>query len=436
MTARDTAVDILVKITRDGAYGNILLKNALDSLPDPRERAFATELVNGCLRNLIFLDHVIGSASSAPLNKIKPVIMAILRAGAYQILYMERVPASAAIDEAVKLAKRRKFGGLAGFVNAVLRSVARRADEVRKSGGNLVESFGLPDMVSEPLRRLSIEYSMPRWIVEMAAAQRGLGWAEAFCRGSAYAPYVGLCVNTLRTDRPSLIEILKSEGAEIADEVFHENFISVRGFSGIAGRKSFLDGLYHVMDPGAAAPVDMLDPRPGDEILDMCAAPGGKSLYAAYKMENRGRVTAWDIHPRKAGLISEAAWRLGATIIEAGEMDARRPSSGRKYSKILLDAPCSGLGVLKKKPDIKYSLKEKDIAPLVALQRELLASAAGLCAAGGRVVYSTCTVSAEKNEENAAWFAEKFGFSVEGEECTLPARGTDGFYSVKMIKNK
>ncbi|MCL2351508.1 MAG: 16S rRNA (cytosine(967)-C(5))-methyltransferase RsmB [Firmicutes bacterium] len=462
-SAREAALDILLKIGKDRAYGNILLRNALEALQDARERAFATELANGCLRNLIFLDHAIGSVSAVPVGKLKPVILGILRVGAYQLLFLERVPASAAVDEAVKAARRRGFGNLAGFVNAVLRNIARKAEAAGMGGQNgafikeaamnnaikteatgigsfkneavIKEAFGLPDFEREPLRRLSVEYSVPMWIVETVAAQRGLEKAADFCRGSAGAPYVGLCVNTLKTDRHCLIGILKGEGAEVAEEVFHENFVSVTGFSGIAERKSFLDGLYHVMDPGAAAPVDMLAPEPGDEVLDMCAAPGGKAFYAAYKMADRGLVAAWDVYPRKVGLIAESARRLGVTAVAPELMDAAKPRSSRKYGKVLLDAPCSGLGVLKKKPDIRYSLRKEDLAPLAAIQRELLASAAELCAPGGLVVYSTCTVNADENEANAAWFAERFGFGLEKESVTFPRAGADGFYAAALRNN-
>ncbi|MDR1558482.1 MAG: 16S rRNA (cytosine(967)-C(5))-methyltransferase RsmB [Clostridiales bacterium] len=416
---REIAINILMKIEREHSYSGIALSrnlSAADGL-DARGRGFITEIVNGCMRNLIWIDYIIDTYSKLSVGRMEPFIRHLMRASVYQMKFMDRIPVSAAVDEAVKLARRHGFGGLAGFVNAVLRNIAR-------------SDVPLPDRALGLDRFLSVRYSFPMWITRYYLDRFGPETAEEICEAAVRVPRVHICVNTPRISRAELLKRLEAEPLGANGAVLPKT-------SDIAKLQPFKDGLFHVMDYSSMRAVEALDPKPGCVVMDLCAAPGGKSFYCAYLMRNEGRIYAWDIHPHKVSLIKSSARRLGLENLTARAADARvfDERFAETADCVLIDAPCTGLGVAGRKPDIKYSRTEADIQTLATLQREILSAGWKYVKPGGRLVYSTCTLTREENEDNAAWFASRFPFILDY-EATLPPGESDGFYIARFIRRK
>ena len=414
---RETAVNILMEIEREHSYSGIALSrnlNKADGL-DARVRGLVTEIVNGCMRNLIYIDFIIDKFSKVPSLKMEPLIRGLTRAAVYQIKFMDRIPISAAVDEAVKLAKKRGFGGLAGFVNGLLRNIAR-------------SETPMPDISDGWDRFLSVRYSFPLWITRYYIGRFGPETARLVCEASVKQQRVHICVNTNRITREGLLGLMAAEPSG-------ENGAYLIKSSDVTALKPFRDGLFHVMDGSSMRAVEALDPKPGETVMDLCAAPGGKSFYCAYLMKNQGHIYAFDIHPHKVELIRESAGRLGIKNLIARTADARAviPEFYAKADRVLVDAPCTGLGVAGRKPDIKYARAAEDILSLARLQREILDAGQKYVKRGGVLVYSTCTLTKEENEENAAWFLENYPYELIYEELTLPGE-SDGFYIAKFLR--
>ena len=416
---RETAIDILMEIEQKSGYAGIVLSRRLNRAVDldARSRGLITEIVNGCMRNLILIDYIINKISKLRTDKMELFIRYLLRVSVYQIKFMDRIPTSAAVNEAVKLARQRGFGKFSGFVNAVLRNIAR---------GDVT----LPDKEQGLNKYLSVRYSFPIWITQYYIDHFGPDKAEQICEASIRRPLVHICVNTMRISRDELLKRLDAQpvgknGAELAKT------------SDITDLQPFKQGLFHVMDASSMKAVEILNPKPGEEILDLCAAPGGKSFYAAYLMKNKGHIYAWDIYPNKAGLINDSARRLGIENLTAEAADARllRPGFAGKADRVLVDAPCSGLGVTCRKPDIKYSRKETDISRLAALQRDILSIGWQYVKSSGVLVYCTCTLHHRENEDNTAWFLSNFPFELEREMLLIPDR-SDGFYIARFRRKE
>ena len=410
---REIAAGVLIKVA-DGSYNNRALRDALDNSALTRaQRGFVTEIVNGTLRNLILIDHTIDFFSKVKTSDMKPAILAILRSAVYQISYM-RTPASAACDEAVKLTHKRGFNGLTGFVNGVLRGVARSIG-------------GMP----EP--PFNIKYSFPEWITDYWVESHDPLTVEKMCAALNERPDVTLCANTLKTGADALKSYL-SEAGNVSAGAYTPNAVHISGISDMTGDKYYSDGFYHVMDESSMRAVEILGPAPGSAVADVCAAPGGKSLYAAELMKNAGSVLACDLYANKLKMIESSAARLGITIIKTAQSDA----AAGEYPMsdyMLVDAPCSGLGLLRKKPEIKYRRAPEDIDALAALQKKILANVSKYVKRGGVLLYSTCTVSKRENEDVADWFAENFPFRSNHREIFLPhLGGADGFFIARFIK--
>jgi len=414
---REVAVNILLEIEKERGYSGIVLSRNLNRKGtfDARSRGFITEVVLGCMRNLIFIDFIIDKFSKIHVAKMEPFIRHLLRVSVYQIKFMDRIPISAAVNEAVKLAKHRSFAGLVGFVNAVLRNIAR-ADTP------------LPDKATDLHKYLSIKYSFPLWIVEYYLDRFGIETAEKICKAAVLSPSVQICINTTRTSRDELLNSIEAEplggnGAQLLKS------------SDITKLKEFQDGFFHVMGENSMKAVETLDPQPGEVVMDLCAAPGGKSFYCSYLMKNNGTIHVWDIHPHKIDLINDSAKRLGAGIVVTKATDARllKKEFISKADRVLIDAPCTGLGVVCRKPDIKYYRTKKDIHQLAILQREILNVGWQYVKPSGILVYSTCTLTHAENEKNTAWFLKNFPFELESETLLLPDR-SDGFYVARFKK--
>ncbi|MDR3240449.1 MAG: 16S rRNA (cytosine(967)-C(5))-methyltransferase RsmB [Clostridiales bacterium] len=425
MNERELAVDILMEMDKRDAYGHILLRERLNRAGGgARQKAFTVELVNGCVRRRILLDYIIDCFSKTPSSKMKPFILTLLRVSVYQLRFMDRVPAAAAVDEAVKLTKKRGFGALSGFVNAVLRSVVRQADQIQYP--------------QDPTGRLSVLYSYPEWLAAYLIQRFGFSRAERICQAETVRPKMHLCVNTTRVSQPELTRILEAEGVTAALD--GQNGIQAEHTDNIQQKPSFQKGFFHVMDESAMRAVETLAPVPGGTLLDLCAAPGGKSFYSAYLMENRGRIVACDIHPGKLRLVQRAAERLGLSVMETRLLDARayHVELDQTADRLILDAPCSGLGVIRKKPDLKYRKTEADIHALAALQREMLENSWRYVKPGGALVYSTCTITTEENAENVRWFAARFPFMLESAVQIWPdgRENRDGFYIARFVRDE
>ncbi len=399
--ARETALKILYEINENGAYSNIELNRQLTgSELGELDRAFATELVYGAVKWKLTLDRLIGLYSNIRMSKLSPWILNILRLGAYQILFMSRVPVSAACNESVRLAGRYGHKASAGFVNAVLRKIAREGT------GGLI-----PDKEADLTGYLSVKYSYPEWLVRKYAELFGAEFAEELLEAGNGTPELTIRANTLRTGARELKEQLEKEGVSAEYGRFIKEALIIRSPLPVGRLEAFKKGLFQVQDESSMLPAMAVSPGPGDTVLDACSAPGGKAVNMAQMMQNRGRVVARDIHEHKLKLIDEAASRLGTSIVETELRDAAEPDPDHEayFDKVLLDAPCSGLGIVRRKPDIKWARESSDIGSITALQERLLQNVSRTVKPGGILVYSTCTILPEENEHMVRNFTERNG---------------------------
>ena len=418
---RRLAADILVKIEKDGAYSNIAVSQQLrKSELNDRDRALTTALVYGVLDRKITLDYGLSLFLKSPLEKAAPLTRQVLRTALYQIMYMDRIPDRAAVDEAVKAVKKSKEYKNAGFVNGVLRNILR-------SGIILPEDDSIESM--------SIRYSCPEWIIESFITDYGIDTAKLLLEDSLKPPQVTVRVNTLVTDKDSVCEELKKQGIPYTFAAA-ENALNIEYSEDISKNKLYSDGCIYVQDAASQKAVSVLAPKPGDRVLDMCAAPGGKSFTMAQYMENRGEIIACDLHEHRVRLISESAQRLGISIIKAVKSDARvyRKDMG-VFDCILCDVPCSGLGVIRRKPDIKYN-QDADLSQLEETQYRILCNAAKYLRKGGKLLYSTCTLRKAENEKLVIRFEKEYNdFYKCREYIYMPhTDGTDGFYCALLMR--
>ncbi len=442
--ARETALKILYDVNENAAYSNISVNRQLEAgeLKDI-DRAFATELAYGTVKWLIEIDYIIDKFSSIKLKKLSPWIKNILRLGIYQLLHTDRIPVSAACNTSVDLAKRYGHQASSRFVNAVLRNVARNKN-----------SLPYPDK-TDIAGYFSIVYSHPRWLVEEWLSLFGAGFTEDLLKSNNAVPELTVRVNTLKTTRESLMRELQDEGCKAAGGKYAEEAVILENASSITRLEAFRKGHFQVQDESSMLASTVLDPKEGQLVLDVCSAPGGKTTHLAQLMKNKGTVIARDIHAHKLKLIENTAIRLGIDIIKTELFDASGfdESMAGKADRVMVDAPCTGLGIIRKKPDIKYSKSAGTTEEIVGLQRKILLNAAKYVKPGGYLVYSTCTIQPEENLDNVrAFLAENSGFRPAGFENLLPdglktetaAEGyiqlypninqTDGFFISRMIR--
>ena len=391
--ARLTAVKLLLKMENSDSYSNILLDSALDEAGlSERDRAFASALFYGVTERKMTLDFVIKQYSSMDFGKIEPEALAVLRMGIYQMMYMDSVPVSAAVNESVKLCKKLKLFGAQGFVNGILRSIARNNMQVDYSGLDVGE-------------RLSIEYSCPRWIADKWTREYGEENAVKALKASIGAPPIYARVNTVKTTDEDLLRILKKEGIKASINPRLAGCIRLEKTGDIEQSEAFKEGLFHVQDVASQLCCLTLKPIVNETVLDICAAPGGKSFTMAELMGNNGRVISMDLYEQRVGLIAKGAERLGLRIVEPRENNAARFNEELPQAdKVLCDVPCSGLGVIRRKPEIKYK-EESEFEELPKLQRAILDVSSRYVKVGGTLVYSTCTLSRAENDEVAQDFA-------------------------------
>lgn len=384
--ARETAVLTLTDVYRDGAYSNLALKKRLEKDMPGAEKRLATTLVYGVIQRQLMLDYIIGQYSKIKLKKISHYILEILRVGIYQLLYMDKIPPSAAVNESVKLAKRYGHGASAGFVNGLLHGVIQ---------GNVQ----YPD---DLIACLSVKESFPMWLCQEWVREFGLDFAEDLMRAMNVEPRLCLRTNTLKISAGALAERLP--GGELS--LLYPQAVLCNGFD-IAASEEYQKGFFTVQDISAMLAGAALAPKAGETVIDLCAAPGGKTTHLAQLMENRGRILAFDIHLHKIKLIEENAKRLGIDIISAQAGDACRLQSGLENTadKVLADVPCSGLGIIRRKPEIKWNREEN--SDLAEIQDKILENAARYIKPGGEIVYSTCTIRKQENEDVVRRFLDR-----------------------------
>ena len=419
---RELVLDMLLQITRDGEYSHIVIKNVLDKYQylDKRERAFITRVVNGTLERMIEIDYIINQFSKVKVNKMKPLIRTILRSSVYQMKYMDSVPDSAICNEAVKLAGKRGFVNLKGFVNGVLRNISRNLDKI-----------SYPDE-KDKAAYISVKYSLPEWLVKQWLKAYDEETVEAI--GSAFLEEKPLTVrfNEHKIKKADLIEILKKEGVTVGEVPEIPCALYLSGYDHLSALPSFCKGLYQVQDLSSMQVALWSEVKEGDQVLDVCAAPGGKSIHIAELLNGTGHVEARDLTEYKVDLIRDNIERSGLTNIEAVCQDATVYDPDKKESAdiVIADLPCSGLGVLGKKPDLRYKMNEKTEAELVGLQRKILSVVKDYVKPDGKLLYSTCTIHREENEGNVEWFLKEYPeFELVKEKQMIPGKDAgDGFY--------
>lgn len=440
--ARAAAARVLERVARDAAFADLALEAEFDRrrLPE-RDAALATELAYGTLRWQRYLDWILTPHARRPLGALEPRLLALLRMTAYQLTFLERVPPFAAVNDAVTLARRgagRRAPAVAAFINAVLRSFSRRNTREQE-----------PAPPSDPLDALATRCSFPTWLAARWVTRWGAAEAEALMRAMNERPPLTLRTNTLRLSRAALAERLATEERVRArPTAWAPEGLMVERAGSPAAWRAFAEGAFAVQDEASMLVARLLDPRPDETVADVCAAPGTKTTHLAQLMDNRGRVLAVDPQPARLGLVREAARRLGAVIAETieGAVEAIAPRFAGACDAVLVDAPCSNLGVLRRNPEVKWRRQPQDLLASAERQRTILAAAATMVRPGGRLVYATCSLEPEENDEVVtAWAATRPDFRLDppatfplpadpdGVLRCLPHRhGTDGFTAVRL----
>jgi 16S rRNA (cytosine967-C5)-methyltransferase len=436
--ARYEALRILVRVEQDRAFVDIALEHALDDAKlDPRDAALCTEIVYGTLRWRRHLDWRLGPHLKRPLAKLDPWVRNLLRLTAYQIFHLDRVPHWAAVDEAVSLARlKARTPGPAEFVNAVLRALTRASPP--------------PSLPASSIEALATRLSFPDWIASRWVHRHGSAEAEKLMTAMNERPPVTIRANLLRVTRDDLARRVRDE--ELAETrptaLAPEGLAVLRGT--VAGWAAFAEGWCTIQDEASMLIARLVDPQPGELVADVCAAPGTKTTHLAELMGNRGKILAMDPHAGRLKLLAGAATRLGATIIEAhtGPVTTFAPHWPMRCDRVLVDAPCSNLGVLRRNPDVKWRRTEEDVRRLAEKQRGILGAAASLVKPGGRLVYATCSLEPEENESvigafldtHAGWQAEcPADFPVAPDaagfiRCLPHVHGTDGFTAIRLAR--
>ncbi|WP_258359452.1 16S rRNA (cytosine(967)-C(5))-methyltransferase RsmB [Moorella sulfitireducens (nom. illeg.)] len=444
-SAREAALQVIYRVTEEGAFAGLALDEVLKASGlEGRERTLATELAYSTIKAWHTLDWAVSLFLKYPLAKLPPWIRCLLRLGGAQVMFFPRIPARAAIYETVELAKKYGHRGTAGLVNGVLRNLERRK-----------VNLPFPDPEMDPAGYLSLRYYHPRWLVEKWLAQFGYEETEGLCRADNEPAPLVIRVNTLKTTRDSLAARLGDEGVSTRPAAYAPEGLIIEGLGAVEASPSFREGLFYVQDEGSQLVSHALKPAPGSFVIDASAAPGGKTTHLAQLMAGRGTILACDVHPSRLELIKENCRRLGVTCVQTVLADARE--LGERYpgraDYLLIDAPCSGLGVLRRRPDARWRKELAGIKEMARLQLEILLGARRALKPGGILVYSTCSLAPEENQEVVRQFLDRAReFSLASLQPWLPAvppdletaarqgwlqflpqrHGTDGFFMARL----
>ena len=422
---REIILDILMRITEDEEYSHLVLREVLEKYQylDKRDRAFVTRVTEGTLEHMLQLDYIIECFSKVPIYNMKPLIRNLMRMSVYQLKFMDSVPDSAVCNEAVKLAQKRGFYNLKGFVNGVLRACARGMNDVV-----------YPDPKEDPEAYLSVMYSIPVWILRKWLAQFDFETVEQICASTHVPRPTTVRCNLSRASKEEIIAELQGQGIMVAQHPYLDYALDISGYNYLQAVSAFKKGWITVQDVSSMLVTEAAAPNWGDVCIDVCAAPGGKALHMADKLQGSGNVIACDISEQKVALMRENIERVGAININAVTMDATvaDPDSHQAADIVLADVPCSGLGVIGKKQDIKYKMTEARQAEIIRLQRRILHVAQDYVKPGGVLIYSTCTIGTDENQMNLKWFLDYFPFHLESIDSyitpQLHSRTTRGGY--------
>ncbi len=445
--ARSIAFQVLCRV-EEGGYSDLVLDSALDAVPalDPRERGLATELVYGVLRRRGSLDYILDAYCRQTLAKLEPQALCLLRLGVYQIFYLDKIPQRAAVHSTVELARQMGLERVTGLVNGILRSCLREPERVK-----------WPQKDRDPVGWLTHKQSLPAWLASRWLAEFGMEEASALAEAVSLVPPTTVRVNLLKTDRESFIQKL----AEL-DVVATPTRFAPEGVKVERGGLRQLSGadleLYQVQDEASMLIAHLLNPKAGEKLLDVCAAPGGKTTHLAALTDNQAEIMAMDLHPKRLNLVRDSAVRLGCSSIITQAWDMTQHCTllaGKTFDRVLVDAPCSGLGVLRRNPEARWRRTEADVLRLAKLQGEILTHAAELVGSGGVLLYSLCTTTAEESREVVARFLDQNSdfvqedlrthvpehwrelFDDQGRLMTLTTRhdGMDCFFATALRRN-
>lgn len=445
--ARSIAFQVLCRV-EDGAYSDLALDSALSAVPalDSRERGLATELVYGTLRRRGSLDYILNTYCRQSLAKLEPQALCLLRLGVYQLFYLDKIPQRAAVHSTVELARQMRLERVTGLVNGILRSCLREPERVK-----------WPQLERDPVGWLTHRQSLPAWLATRWLAEFGQEDAVALAEAVSQVPPTTVRVNLLKTDRDSFIQKLANlDVVATATRYAPEGVVVERG--GLRVLKGDDLQLYQVQDEASMLIAHLVAPRAGEALLDVCSAPGGKTTHLAALTENKAEIVAMDLHPQRLDLLRDSAERLGCSSITTQVWDMTQPCTalaGKTFDRVLVDAPCSGLGVLRRNPESRWRRTEADVLRLAKLQGEILTNAAKLVSPDGLLLYSLCTTTAEESREVIERFLAKHPdfvqedlraqvpecwrelFDDQGRFMTLTTRhdGMDCFFATALRRN-
>ncbi len=441
MNGREIALNILMDINVEGAFSNHAINKYLKGKNNVRDENLIRELVYGVLENRTYIDHMIAQSSKIRIGKIHPRILEILRMGVYQIVFMDKIPDRAAINEAVNLSKKRGHKGVSGYVNGVLRNISRHKEKLMKVDEK------------DKTHYLSTKYSHPLWMVERWIKDYGYEFTKELCQHNNSKPKLNIRVNTIKITRKDLVGRLSKYGYTVHETKYAKDGLIIEKPTRITETEEFKSGYFFIQDESSMLVAQIANPNESSFILDLCSAPGGKSTHLGQMMNNKGIIISRDIYDHKLNLIKENADRLGIEIIEIEKFDALELDMDLigKVDYCIVDAPCSGLGIIRRRPEIKWNRTEKDIEELTEIQFNILDNAKRYIKPGGIIIYSTCTVGKEENINIIKRFLHKnsefnlIGFenlicsnehmetSKEGYIELFPhIHNTDGFFIAKI----
>lgn len=440
-SARELAVDLLTKIEQEKAYSNVLLHHTLlQHKLSSAESGLLTELTYGTIQRLNTLDYLLNQVVAKGINKLQPWVRSLLRLSLYQLLYLDRIPSRAVVHEAVNISKRRGHSGISGMVNAVLRRAAAWDGKPP-----------MPKTDENPIQQIALEFSHPQWLISRWVNAYGLETTKLMCASNNLPPHTSVRINTMHHSRESVLAQLHADGIIAIPSPLAPSGIVIQGAGNMAFTPYYTQGEISIQDESSMLVAEAVAPQAGMKVLDCCSAPGGKSTHMAELMNNQGEVWSCDLHSHKLRFIEEQAKRLSITCIHPMAEDARllgKHFPPDSFDRILLDAPCSGFGVVRRKPDLKWSRQESAITELAKLQQELIRSVYPLLKPGGFLVYSTCTTEEQENGEVVRTFLADYPdmsiasfpasmnqLSSEGMIQILPHQyHSDGFFIARLYK--
>lgn len=443
MNSREIALKVLMDVHQNGAFSNYSINKYLKEKDNIKDENLIREIVYGVIENILYLDYIISKLSNIKVEKIDPKILDILRIGVYQMAFMDKIPHRAAVNESVNLAKKYGHKGIVGFTNGILRNFSRNKEDLMKID------------TKDKLEYLSIKYSHPRWMIERWIKEFSLEFTEKLLISNNSKPKLNIRVNTLKIRRDELRTILSDYGYTVYNTEYASDGLIVEDPIRITEIEEFKNGYFTIQDESSMLVAQILSPKENAIVMDLCSAPGGKSTHIGQIMNNKGKIISWDIYEHKLNLVRENAKRLGITIINTEVQDATELNHDmiETADYCIVDAPCSGLGIIRRRPEIKWNRKEEDIKDLTEMQKKIINNAGKYLKPGGVMVYSTCTIEKKENIDVVQGFLkENKNFKLSGFSSFLCStqnidtaekgyvqlfpniHGTDGFFIARLIK--